>query len=103
MIDFEKMSDSEINKAVEKEMGVYAEDFDGRYIKTCDYVNNIADAWPIITTNKIDIIQDQGGDMALAMDMGVNMILGDEGISCQDENPIRAAMIVFLMMRADGL
>lgn len=54
--------------------------------------NNPADAWPIIVENRISIRNRYEGDWKAENEWGVSHF----HISC---NPLRAAMIVFLMMR----
>lgn len=106
--NYSKLSDFEINKCVAKIHGGFAltlavhneppsgKSFDpGRF----DPCNNPADAWPIIVANNIDIIQDNGQGCALATNSAIQMFLGDDVHISQDENPLRAAMIVFLMMQ----
>lgn len=106
--DYSKLSDFEINKCVAKIHGGFAltlavhneppsgKSFDpGRF----DPCNNPADAWPIIVANNIDIIQDNGQGCALATNSAIQMFIGDDVHISQDENPLRAAMIVFLMMQ----
>lgn len=110
--DYSKLSDFEINLLVariilngniisERERtltsSVFYENHQG--IKTFDPCNNPADAWPIIVANNIDIIQDNGQGCALATNSAIQMFLGDDVHISQDENPLRAAMIVFLMMQ----
>lgn len=113
--DYSKMSDFEINLAVahiaigsggydwsSDKKEVYLAAMDGgeflpnAYFKPC---NNPADAWPIIVANNIDIIQDNGQGCALATNSAIQMFHGDDVHISQDENPLRAAMIVFLMMQ----
>lgn len=64
-----------------------------------DYCNDPFCAWPIIVANNIDIIQDNGQGCALATNSAIQMFQGDDVHIAQDENPLRAAMIVFLMMQ----
>ncbi|HBL8908146.1 TPA: DUF2591 family protein [Enterobacter hormaechei] len=62
--------------------------------KWLDYCNNPADAWPIITEAKISLLSVECGD-------GSELWLA-KSKSCPsrgDANPLRAAMIVFLMMK----
>jgi hypothetical protein len=61
--------------------------------------NNPSDAWPIIVENKIDVIQDNGQEYALATNSAIMMYQGEDVFIAQDVNPLRAAMIVFLMMQ----
>lgn len=108
--DYSKMSDFEINKCVAKIYGGFAltlavhneppsgKSFDpGRF----DPCNNPADAWPIISGNRISIMFDQSTEK------------GNEAQWCLASSPcdqhvvdyispsrlLRAAMIVFLMMQ----
>lgn len=117
MKNYEDMSDFEINKAValivgatfnddgepvrfvECDTGAYA-DFNEIEFDPC---NNPEDAWPIIVEHEIDVIQNNGQDCPLATNSAVMMLRGDDVFICQHENPLRAAMIVFLMMNEDEL
>ena len=58
-----------------------------------DYCNNPADAWPIIVENKLSIYPN-------SEKWGVEGPKSDDPFHF-DENPLRCAMIVFLMMK-DG-
>lgn len=95
MKNYGEMSDFEINCLVHAEVmqisGLNS-------FKTKDYCNNPADAWPIIVEHEIDVIQNNGQDCALATNSAVMMFRGDDVFICQHENPLRAAMIVFLKM-----
>ena len=106
---YNAMSDFEINKRVADCLGVawhvigsdgswvYADKYcelgdGGKAIDLPDYCNNPADAWPIIVENKIftrydDVVMNQW--MA-----GLN----HQNIVGLSNNPLRAAMIVYLMM-----
>lgn len=115
MKNYEEMSDFEINKAValivgatfnddgepvrfvECDTGAYA-DFNEIEFDPC---NNPDDAWPIIVNNEIDVIQNNGQDCPLATNSALMMFRGDDVFICQHENPLRAAMIVFLKMNED--
>jgi len=104
MTDYSKMSDFEINKAVGSAVG-YATGIEpcfevviinktGRPFDPC---NNPADAWPIIAENKINIdFRDslKAGPMA--------RLCRDNAIYAVNDTPLRAAMIVFLMMKEVG-
>lgn len=61
-----------------------------------DYCNNPADAWPIITKNKISIYAMSEADKRGGW--GAEAFHPNEAYSFND-NPLRAAMIVFLMMQ----
>lgn len=121
MKDYASMSDFEINSAVHNALlsEPYSMLFmgndriewtskDGRKIVTDrvpytkngvhDYCNNPEEAWPIITENRIGIIP--------APDAGkwksAHREVGEDDTPyhfTQSDNPLRAAMIVFLMMK----
>ncbi|EQA1694539.1 phage protein NinX family protein [Enterobacter hormaechei] len=57
-----------------------------------DYCNNASDAWPIISANRIAIIPAMNADKWAANH-------GDWDVFSTDAKPLRAAMIVFLMMQ----
>lgn len=106
-MDYSKLSDFEINCEV---LAVFSPDIkhmclsadnscfydcgptgDGwNQIDIPDYCNNPADAWTIILQNKISIVALEGEWGARAYDCIDRVI---------DVNPLRAAMIVFLMMQ----
>lgn len=115
MKDYASMSDFEINKLVAVANGYHHDDCDiaklnnpmvgvewdddtGYATKTLDYCNNPADAWPIITANRIGVIP--------AHEHGVwraaHRVIGEDSNPrhfTQHANPLRAAMIVFLKMK----
>ena len=106
-MNHEEMSDFEINKEVAKLIGAETYD-DGKIVSASiprrgdnvisvvgavDYCNNPSDAWPIILANKIDVQHRDGFNMPCARHC--------EHMAA-DKNPIRAAMIVFLMMKGVG-
>lgn len=71
----------------------------GDYIEfDFDPCNNPADAWPIITANRIGVIPaPEHGTWRAA-----HRVIGEDSNPrhfTQDANPLRAAMIVFLMMK----
>lgn len=108
-MDYSQLSDFEINKRVAQLHGGFAltlavhdeppsgKSFDpGRF----DPCHNPADAWPIITENRIGIIP--------APDAGkwksAHREVGEDDTPyhfTRSDNPLRAAMIVFLMMQDD--
>lgn len=94
-MDYNKMSDAEIGRRVanacNQEGGTYYNGSTGRWT-TFDPCNNPADAWPIITSNRIGITPGTATDKWAAHH-------GDWGISIADINPLRAAMIVYLQMQ----
>ena len=107
MKDYSKMSDFQININVAKSIGVNAQEWNGMVfggierdidnvvsaIGVIDYCNNPSDAWPIIVDNKIWTQPDMVGD-GLWHCMDCN-----DDIHAKDKNPLRAAMIVYLMMK----
>lgn len=112
MKDYSAMSDFEINKAVAFKLGL---DWSGVteenrfFYQTADYCNNPAYAWPIITTNKISIIPRMDLWVAVKCSFVIDIdtpklksfIHASHSLEipfCVDENPLKAAMIVYLQM-----
>lgn len=115
-MDYSKMSDFEINLAVahiaigsggydwsSDKKEVYLAAMDGgeflpnAYFNPC---NNPADAWPIIVENNITIINDKNCFPRATNDSF--LFINDQFDDCIhwcDRNPLKAAMIVFLMMQ----
>lgn len=103
MKDYASMSDFEINCRVHAEV-MEISGLDS--FKAKDYCNNPSDAWPIIAQSGISLIKCTVGsgcwsaeiitDIDEATD---NLFQCQSSSDYQDANPIRAAMIVFLMMR----
>ncbi|TCD25009.1 DUF2591 domain-containing protein [Lelliottia amnigena] len=112
-MDYSKMSDFEVNKAV-AEIAIngdwFLEPTDGspywhfnhgvqgkNTVKLPNYCNNPADAWPIISGNLIALrpVEKYVGGYRWFATKGE----GDFGAKCADENPLRAAMCLFLMMQ----
>lgn len=108
MKDYSKMSDFEINKAVAACLGAEVQEWNGKIfggverkidnvtsvIGVIDYCNNPSDAWPII----VSMIS--GGCIVQMLKAGVIVTLQGGGrIQVMDKNPLRVAMIVFLMMK----
>ena len=119
--NYSKMSDFEINKAVASLIysrsqtttpynhrpDVQVFHLNGTN-ELFDYCNNPADAWPIIVANKISIVSLDNKWIAAPVDTVIDGITGDSEVcfyassdAVFDVNPLRAAMIVFLMMQ-DG-
>lgn len=121
MIDYSKMSDFEINSAVHNALmrEPYKIEFLGNdrirwvrgstdvttgkiaYSKNSlkDYCNNPADAWPIIEQNKITIMFEDDQWTAFG-GMSIHHSREADWDFCEyDKKPLRAAMIVFLMMQ----
>lgn len=116
MVDYSKMSDFEINLAVvhivigsggydwdsdKKEVYLAAMD-GGEFLPNAyfDPCNNPADAWPIIESNGITIINDKNCFPRATNDSYA--FINEQYDDCfhaLDTKPFRAAMIVFLMMQ----
>lgn len=95
MNNYNELSDFDINKRVAVAhgidcSGINSESMMWQYNLPKDYCNNPADAWPIIVENGISIVKSPDGTWG-ASDLYRN-------INYWDKNPLRAAMIVFLMM-----
>jgi hypothetical protein len=120
MTDYESMSDFEINKAVAVALGYKPEPddeyramsmiglstkpdesvmwYEGKTYRSADYCNNPSDAWPIIVESGISMIRVQGSDYC-GMHAGLSFRDGmTSDHAYHSENPLRAAMIVYLMM-----
>ena len=112
-MDYSKLSDFEINKLVAERLGytdVSKESVNCVGVRvnkssTFAYCNNPADAWPIILENKISVIYNKYDELYTACsnychswgcEFG-DMVEFDNDTG--NENPLRAAMIVFLMMK----
>ena len=106
MKDYSKMSDFEVNKAVAINVGGYQghvehmkhgvkesdRDSHGMFYFERDYCNNPSDAWPIINRERIGVYPSEGPEF-------MPWIAAKNAISVTDKNPLRAAMIVYLMMK----
>lgn len=111
MTDYSKMSDLEINMAIARTF--YPNDIviesksrppsaciTGHPSRWVDYCNNEVDAWPIIVENSITIINDKNCFPRATNDSF--LFINDQFDDCIhwcDRNPLKAAMIVFLMMQ----
>jgi len=108
-MNYEEMSDFEVNGYVSMHMHGFSwiEFVDGcashvkcgnerspgfAMIEVSDYCNNPSDAWPIIVANRINVYASEGPDF-------MPWMAGCGGMVASNRNPIRAAMIVFLMMQ----
>ncbi|HCR0925035.1 TPA: DUF2591 family protein [Klebsiella aerogenes] len=92
-MDYSKLSDIEIDTMVSK---ICSPEFHRNYCR------NPADAWPIIIGNGISLYHDNGNWQAeMTYYAPVGAFGTDETCSkfVDDKNPLRAAMIVFLMMQ----
>lgn len=93
MTDYSKMSDDEINVKVGESIGFAAKLM--AVNKDTDYCNNPSDAWPIIVENHIAVVPYRHTTpQAWPTKFGAISKFGTE-----DKNPLRAAMIVYLMMK----
>ena len=94
MKDYSNMSDFEINKAVSTALGMdvsgATEENNIMYGYVDDICNNPSDAWPIIKTNHINIVW-AGDEEWFARTVHTTKVF--------DVNPLRAAMIVYLMIK----
>lgn len=114
-MDYSQLSDFEINKRVaiatgenikfifldddDNEIGVLVGRKGCREKKDFDPCNNPADAWPIIHDNLISINFDNDGyDTPESSWCRATAMNGDEYYG-DEKRPLRAAMIVFLMMQ----
>lgn len=96
MKDYASMSNFEINKEVSMALLDKSANPSARYVAIGDYCSNPADAWTIIAENKITVHAPMRYDELqewLAFDVH------DSDTDFKDVNPLRAAMIVFLMMK----
>ncbi|HBH6867699.1 TPA: DUF2591 family protein [Serratia marcescens] len=95
MTDYSKMSDLDINVLVGEIQGFANKIAALNGMR--DYCNNPADAWPIIVENFIAILPPKD-----KRDINAAWVAYDDENSesgKMDPNPLRAAMIVFLMMK----
>ncbi|MDV5713864.1 phage protein NinX family protein [Enterobacter hormaechei] len=100
-MDYSQLSDLEINQRVSNAIPgrfIFYPDYvwDSEWEKTFDPCNKAADAWPIITENKISIYAMSEADARGKW--GAEAFYPNEAYHFND-NPLRAAMIVFLMMK----
>ena len=95
MKDYRKMSDFEINKAVATALGmdVSGATEENNIMHGCldDICNNPSDAWYVMEENKIGIAFVNGEWRASSVMAGYH--------EYSDKNALRAAMIVYLMMK----
>lgn len=112
MKDYASMSDREINREVQKLTGMGFMSGAGVFIvsdgrwRAFDPCNNPADAWPIITSAGISLIRctvDSGcwsAEIITDIDEVTDKLFQcQSSFDYQDVNPLRCAMIVFLMMK----
>ena len=130
-MNYSEVSDLEINKLVAEALGLnvadeqylHYGDRDERVVlisatsahdAAVDYCNNPSDAWPIMDTNNISIIKIPiiGTNLyrsIAAYGVEFSGFFRDHGLiytakieHIDDTNPLRAAMIVFLKLKAQG-
>lgn len=128
-MDYSKLSDFEINAAVFEALHGGAPDYkegDGGAMILISYEGDVvggdavemeverglfnpcnipADAWPIIVGKKLSLINADDKWLCVPEDEPIDGVTGDSvhmiysGDGVEHENPLRAAMIVFLMMQ----
>lgn len=125
-MDYSKLSDAEIGQKVGElisfdKLSIISSDGRalihehkdiGNYEKVClgwkvlDPCNNAADAWQIIESNRISLLNTENEWIAASRNVGAEGYMGEvdiclygSGSFFYDKNPLRAAMIVFLMMQ----
>lgn len=108
-MDYSKLSDQQINMLVADILHPEREVIESRSrppsacvighlpSKWVDYCNNPADAWPIIQSNGISLEYD-GSDW-MAFHIKCQSIKYSNPIKYHPNKPLRAAMILFLMMQ----
>ena len=105
-MDYSKMSDYEVNKAVAKTLGIrprreinFTPFRSGKDIFP-DYCNRPDEAWPIIDENNISIINDNPSHRCAVASVSA-FFNGTNGceIKAHHANGLRAAMIVYLQMQ----
>ncbi|HDC4601715.1 TPA: DUF2591 family protein [Enterobacter cloacae] len=124
-MDYSKLSDFEINRAVAIAIGFHPDECDiakrgspsvgvewnedtGLPIRVFDYCNNPADAWPIIIGKKLSIVNADDEWLCLPEDTAVDGITGDgvqmiySGAGIVHANPLRAAMVMFLIIQDES-
>ncbi len=103
-MSYNELTDFEINKLV-------AEKLTGKEsIFVPDYCNNPSDAWPIILENNIKLYIDDEYDDVGNLVKSCNAYTGTQANSNTEygkfnihhKNPLRAAMIVYLMMNKEA-
>jgi len=100
-MDYSQLSDVGINRRVAAAVGIAPESvYQVNSKNAYDPCNNPADAWPIIESNGITIINDKNCFPRATNDSYafINEQY-DECLHALAGNPLRAAMIVFLMMQ----
>ncbi|EMX0767967.1 phage protein NinX family protein [Citrobacter freundii] len=94
-MDYSKLSDFEINSAVSMALLDKSANPSARYVAIGDYCNNPADAWPILLENHIAVVPYRH-TLPQAWPTAFGMA---SKFMTEHANPLRAGMIVFLMMQ----
>lgn len=89
--DFKKSSECNNKTFPQNTATVYMKNGYGGFSR--DYCNNPADAWPIIESNRIGVMPSEMKTKELWMSTS------GRGSYAYHENPLRAAMIVYLQMQ----
>lgn len=95
-MDYSQLSDFEINSAVSMALLDKSANPSARYVAIGNYCNNPADTWPIIVENKIGLTPPMHDENWEAMTFDK---FGYVNKNEYNVNPLRAAMIVFLLMK----
>ena len=109
-MNYEEMSDHEIDITVANLIGVKIEHIEDDIVFVYTYgecevgafnpCNNPSDAWPIIVENEISLISPEAnGSKAWRAGIFDLELVIKRPINSYNANPLRAAMIVFLMMK----
>jgi len=116
-MDYSKLSEQEINMAIAEIIFPDRPVIESKSRPPCacvtghspsqwvDYCNNPADAWPIIFGHKLSLINADDEWLCVPDDTAVDGTTGDDaqmiywGDGHVHANPLRAAMVVFLMMQ----
>ncbi|EOC0526479.1 DUF2591 domain-containing protein [Cronobacter sakazakii] len=110
-MDYAQLEDTEITIRVGETFGwspcfinedgsVVFRDDRGRLKVRKDYCNNPADTWPIITGNHISLMYAESlGEWCAGKPDWVDGCEWQLDMDVMDKNPLRAAMITFLMMQ----
>lgn len=101
-MDYSQLSDFEINSAVSMALLDKSANPSSRYVAIGDYCNNPADAWPIIVDNEISLNSYSGTwEASYEYDAPIGAFGTDELVTkaVEGKNPLRTAMIAFLMKR----
>lgn len=106
-MDYSQLSDLEINQRVSNAIPgrfIFYPDYvwDSEWEKTFDPCNKAADAWPIIADNEISLNSYSGTwEASYEYDAPIGAFGTDELVTkaVEGKNPLRTAMIAFLMKR----